>query len=249
MFSKLKGKFRLGSYFLKHANQAEQKIANIFRQYFCLALLKPQHVYAEVMRLEEELKRAVVGVGKQDAHRCNMFHNYFVEFWCRHIGPQCFSIFGAEHTTNNRLERFNQDMTLCLRKHAQFFNFMDNLLVHIIEAGRTRMAQVDNATFAPVASMGLAQIALQENTVAVRADYAAGRITAAALLRAAVAHFDTKEVRDDLNAVERFRAPPEEPDEPDEPEEDALPEPEVIMVVGGELRLFSRSAKLIFSLL
>lgn len=126
---------------------------------------------------------------------------------------------------------------------------MDNLLVHIIEAGRTRMAQVDNATFAPLASMGLAQIALQENTVAVRADYAAGRITAAALLRAAVAHFDTKEVRDDLNAVERFRAPPEEPDEPDEPEEDALPEPEVIMVVGGELRLFSRSAKLIFSLL
>jgi hypothetical protein len=47
----------------------------------------------------------VKNLGPADARRINLFHNYVVSYWCRHIGPDSFSVFGAEHTTNNRLER------------------------------------------------------------------------------------------------------------------------------------------------
>jgi hypothetical protein len=105
LFAKMKGRFRLGAIFTKKASSVEKRLANILRQYFCLPLLRPNHVYQQVMRLEQELRDLTKELPVKTAEKANEFHIYFVNYWCRHIGPDSFSVFGSDHTTNNRLER------------------------------------------------------------------------------------------------------------------------------------------------
>jgi len=105
LFAKLKSKFRLGAVFNKKAPRNHRKLAFVLRQYFCLPLLRPHHVHAQVLRLEGELKIICKSLATGEARRVNLFHNYVVTYWCQLIGPESFSVFGASHTTNNRLER------------------------------------------------------------------------------------------------------------------------------------------------
>lgn len=105
LYSRLKSKFRLGSYFLSRANATQKRIAHVLRQYMCLPLLHHFHVHKEVQRLEAELRQLVRDIGKADARRCNLFHNYVVTYWCKLIGPVSFSVSTLADTTNNRLER------------------------------------------------------------------------------------------------------------------------------------------------
>lgn len=105
VFAKLKSKFRLGAVFHKKASSIHRKLAFILRQYLALPLLRPHHVPGQVNRLESELKDVCQHLAPGEARRVNLFHNYVVSYWCQLVGPESFTVFGASHTTNNRLER------------------------------------------------------------------------------------------------------------------------------------------------
>lgn len=100
------------------------KIGKILRQFMCLCLLKAEHVKLEVARLEAELKYVKVSQGffvvniiysffthravDVDAdvrRRLNKFCIYFVQTWCRRVGPADFSVHGVANKTNNCIER------------------------------------------------------------------------------------------------------------------------------------------------
>src|SRR5574343_1033730 len=85
--------------------------------------------------------------------------------------------------------------------HTQIYNFLDNLIVHVIEAGRTKMAQVDAGTFVPADSRSVAERAIHDESAALRSDYAAGAIDAKTFLRSVSAMFVHPAVRKELDAA------------------------------------------------
>lgn len=118
--------------------------------------------------------------------------------------------------------RYNKEMTESCKIHVQIFNFLDKLKVHVIEAGKTLMAQVDAGTYEPRDSMSAAERAILENSEEIRKDYAENKISAATLLSHAAGHFRIKAVRKELNAC-KDRRPTEEQDyeeNPDDEDED-----------------------------
>lgn len=133
-------------------------------------------------------------------------------------------------------------MTASCHRHAQIFNFLDNVIVHVIESGKTKMAQVDAGNYDPGDCRSKAVRELQEASAEIRESYAAGKIPASTLLDLAARHFKLPEVQRELNAFEPFRVVTEaendeenedDPAEADEPEGPAL-EPEVVLVEPGE---------------
>lgn len=108
-------------------------------------------------------------------------------------------------------------MAASCRRHSQIFNFMDNLIVHVVKAGRTKMAQVDAGTYQPADSRSAADRALQDEKGHLREDYYAGIITPRALLRNFAISFAHPAVQKALN---KWKAPPDLPVEP----EDATPD-------------------------
>jgi len=115
--------------------------------------------------------------------------------------------------------RYNKEMSESCKVHVQIFNFLDKLKVHVIEAGKTLMAQVDAGTYEPRDCMSAAEKALLENSEVIRKDYADNKISAATLLSHAADHFRIKEVRKELNAC-RDQRPTDEQGYPDEEDED-----------------------------
>ena len=105
LFAKLKGKFRLASFFRPKGSDVAKKISHVIRQYFAIPLLRVDHFKREVDRLGEELRQLSQKVTPLEASRLNKFHNYFVSYWCRLQGADHISVFGATHTTNNIIER------------------------------------------------------------------------------------------------------------------------------------------------
>lgn len=106
------------------------------------------------------------------------------------------------------------------RRHSQIFNFFDNFVVHVVEAGKTKMVQVDLGKFDPPDTRSKAERAIQENSEASRREYATGLISAKQLLSLAAHHFSISDVQREMNVPE---ANPEEeladnPDDPDDPQ-------------------------------
>jgi len=101
----LKGKFRLASYFRPKGSEVAKKVSSVLRQYFAIPLLRPEHVKREVDRLGEQLRLLAGRLTPTDSKKLNLFHNYFVSYWCRLMGADRMSVYGATHTTNNILER------------------------------------------------------------------------------------------------------------------------------------------------
>jgi len=99
---------------------------------------------------------------------------------------------------------------------------MEKVKTHVMEAGRTVMAQVDAGTYDVRDSMSRAERAIVENSETLRQDYAANRISAKHLLQNAACHFDDKEVVrvfSDLkeNPPKRFTQDAEDVDDPEAP--------------------------------
>jgi len=118
--------------------------------------------------------------------------------------------------------------------HTQIYNFLDNLIVHVIEAGRTKMAQVDAGTFVPADSRSVSERAIHEESQALRADYASGAIDAKTFLRSVSAMFVHPAVRKELESAKPRQELPIESDDdgtgpgPEEPAPNVL-EPEVVI--------------------
>ena len=105
LFSKIKNKYRLGHVFGKGANSAQRKLAFILRQYLSLPLLRSDHMKQQLERLEQELRKLCPDLSDQEARNANLFHNYVISYWFRLHGTDAISVFGADATTNNRMER------------------------------------------------------------------------------------------------------------------------------------------------
>lgn len=105
LFAKMKGKFRLASFFSRRASADKKRVAFVLQQYLCLPLLRPEDMKAQVAKLEAELRSASLPLTAYERQNVNKFHKYFVRYWCQHVGPSMFTVFKAPYTTNNRLER------------------------------------------------------------------------------------------------------------------------------------------------
>lgn len=117
--------------------------------------------------------------------------------------------------------RFNKEMSSNVRRHSQIFNFMDNILTHVITAGKIRMAQVDKGTFVNRDSRSVAEQALQDDSDHLREDYAAGKIDSTTFLRNAAKRFLIKSVQKELNTAQRVPLVlPEEAAMPEDGDED-----------------------------
>ena len=123
--------------------------------------------------------------------------------------------------------RFNKEMSSNVRRHSQIFNFMDNILTHVITAGKIRMAQVDRD------SRSVAEQALQDDSDHLREDYAAGKIDSTTFLRNAAKRFLIKSVQKELSTAQLVplvlpeeAAMPEDGDEDDPVVEEVEPDPE-----------------------
>jgi hypothetical protein len=82
-------------------------------------------------------------------------------------------------------------MANACKLHAQFFNFMDRYNVHVIEATRTILAQVEAGTYEVRDSMSEAERHLVTSSQDIRIDYAQHKISAVFLLAHAACHFDS----------------------------------------------------------
>lgn len=91
-------------------------------------------------------------------------------------------------------------MTESCRRHATIFNFLDNLIVHVIEVGKTKMAQVDAGTYNTGESRSQAQQALHERNLQTRLEYEAGVISAQVMLSHAACHFSEPTIERELRA-------------------------------------------------
>jgi len=116
-------------------------------------------------------------------------------------------------------------MTLACQRHSQLFNFLDKLKVHVIEAARTLMAQVDAGTYEVRESMSKAEKHIVQSSEEIREDYRLNKISASSLLANAACHFDNSvvqkvfsELRENPPTRNQENAQEQEVD-PDEPEE------------------------------
>lgn len=112
---------------------------------------------------------------------------------------------------------------MAVRKHPQFFHFLDKVIVHVVQAGFTVVAQVDAGTYVSKESMSLAEQSLVENSSNIRQDYAQHKISAENFLGHAACHFDEKAVRKDFAQAVEVR-PGENDDVADEGASDILNE-------------------------
>lgn len=101
----MKNKFKLGGFFRPTGKPEHEAISFRLRQYFSLPLLRPQHMKAQMLRLENELKTAAARATTEVRKRLNLFHNYVASYWMKLHGPQNISVAGCDHKTNNVIER------------------------------------------------------------------------------------------------------------------------------------------------
>ena len=111
IYSKIKSRYRLASYFRPRNNQTQIQVSNRLRQYLALPLLKPLHMRSEVERIGNDLKHLTKDMTRDVIKRFNRLHNYVVKYWMRFHGPNNISVNGADHKTNNISERYIPNLT------------------------------------------------------------------------------------------------------------------------------------------